>query len=193
MPNRKGQDTMGTSLINIEMGQGVVAPFGNDLQTSAMPSCLGIAFINKQRRMAGLFHYPAKAFSGERDEVRAIGATMVAMNIDFDPQEIYVTPAMSHRSAHAAQQEGSSPEDIKNLEYFLKKYFGFATITNLPASAFASVTTSDGNITFNTARLASSEFDVDKHVKSNMPQTTGVEVPRISPINEAGVVIFFTP
>jgi len=184
---------MGTSFVNIEMGQGVVVPFGNDLQTSAMPSCLGIAFINRQKRMAGLFHYPAKAFSGGREAVRAIAATMVAMNIDLEPEEIYFTPAMSHRSAFAAQQEGSSPQDIENLDYFLKKYFAFATLAKLPASAFAGVNTSDGTITFNTAPFASSELNVNEYVKSSMLRTNGVEVPRISPINEPGVEIYITP
>jgi hypothetical protein len=71
---------------------------------------------------------------------------------------------MSHRSACAAQQEGSSPQDMENLGCFLKKYFGLAAVVNLPASAFASVNTSDGTITFNTAPFASSKFDVNEHV-----------------------------
>ena len=116
----------------IEMGEGVVAPFGTPLSTSAMYSCVGVTFTN-QRKPYGLYHYPAKSLD---DYAKA---TMIEMIKEIQPQNIHLTPA-----AKTAPGMGSTDDDLDRVEIFLRSKCPDATIERLNPRSLASVGADDG-------------------------------------------------
>jgi hypothetical protein len=190
---------MPRAFVNIEMGQGVIAPFANDFATSQTLSCSGVAFVSPSRRMAGLFHYPAGAFlASEGAYVKRVARTMIAMSLNFDsgaafdPEEIYFTPGGGNKGSGGGLSLGSSVEDISKINYFLKKYFGYAALTVLPPTPAPSISTADGVAILNTPLFNNLEFDVNDYVRNNPPTYIEEEVSRFQLIDEPDAWIFST-
>jgi hypothetical protein len=141
---------------NIDMGFGVSAPFGVELRTTAIYSCIGIAFLNRTSRICGLYHYPAKAI---RDP--AVIGTILSMANGIKPDSIHLTPA---KGSFGAMAEGSSQQDIDAVVGALRTA-GYVQPVIEARHSSASICWEGGQPRMNRPTQASSPDDISALVK----------------------------
>lgn len=93
----------------LNMGEGIAGPDAVGAATTVIYSCMGIAFVNRERRFGRLYHYPSCAVQNGN----VIG-TIRQMANDIAPDEIVLTPAQSD-----GMTGGSSRDDIEDVRDLL--------------------------------------------------------------------------
>jgi hypothetical protein len=141
---------------NIDMGFGVSAPFGVELRTTVIFSCMGIAFLNKTSKICGLYHYPAKAI---RDP--AVIGTILSMANSIKPDAIHLTPA---KGSTGIMAEGSSQQDIDAVVAELRKA-GYVQPVIEARNSSASICWEGSQPRMNQPTRASSPQDISTLVK----------------------------
>ena len=112
-----------------DYGQGLAGAESVGHKTTALYSCMGIAFVNSAKRFGGLYHYPAETIKHE-----TVRGTITIMYNDIKPDLIYLTPA-----AKNPQGAGSSHADIVEVGTFLQVLHNNRPIEMQAPSAFASL------------------------------------------------------
>ena len=109
----------------LNMGEGVAGTDQIGAATTVIYSCMGIAFVNRQKRFGGLYHYP----SGSIGNANVIG-TIRQMANDIAPDEIVLTPAGAEGSVWR-----SSQDDIESVTEWLRFLCDNVTLAEARSSA----------------------------------------------------------
>lgn len=133
----------------LNMGEGVAGPSTIGAATTAIYSCMGIAFVNRKALFGGLYHYPSKCMGNLN-----VTSTIRQMFNDVKPDEIVLTPAQDTSGNGVF---GSSKGDISDVHEFLKDLGGKVTIAD--AGSLAVLTWQNDAPVFN--RLPDNQTVVD--------------------------------
>ena len=106
----------------LNMGEGVAGPSTIGAATTAIYSCMGIAFVNREALFGGLYHYPSNSMGNQH-----VTSTIRQMFNDLKPDEIVLTPA---QDASGNGVLGSSKGDISDVRKFLEDLGGKVTIAD---------------------------------------------------------------
>ncbi|MFT4542822.1 MAG: hypothetical protein ACI835_005291 [Planctomycetota bacterium] len=96
---------------DLNMGEGMAGPCPIALCTTAIFSCMGIAMVNSQSGMAGMYHYPANRASDEQ-----VCGTLRQMLNDIEPSLVVITPAAAIEGSYT----GSTPVDVAAIFAFIQ-------------------------------------------------------------------------
>jgi len=102
----------------LNMGEGIAGTDEIGAATTVIYTCMGVAFVNRKRRIGGLYHYPAKALGNPN-----VANTIRQMASDIGPDEIVLTPAGSMGFGGM----GSGEDDIEAMLDFLRTLSGKVT------------------------------------------------------------------
>ena len=144
----------------LNMGEGIAGPSNIGAATTVIYSCMGIAFVNRQKSFGGLYHYPAKSLDNKN-----VVSTIQQMFNDLQPDEIVLTPAQS-----TGPGMGSDVEDIDESIKFLKALGNQShKVTRANPRSLAVLTwTQNGTPVFNEVPGDQEERNVDQRYRSTM-------------------------
>lgn len=124
---------------NIQMGEGMSGSDDTGFGTSAMYSCIGVAFVNLATRKGGLYHYPANTLS---DNI--VWQTLRQMIDAIRPSSIVITPAQSFMLGG-----GSEASDVARLRNVLTDISAGAMIRVVQSGNSAQLLWNNGAPQFN--------------------------------------------
>lgn len=121
----------------LNMGEGVAGTDQIGASTTVLYTCMGITFVNRQKRFGGVYHYP----SGSMKNGNVVD-TIRQMANDIAPDEIVLTPAASD-----GMFGGSSRDDIEDVTDLLN--FLCHKVTQAEANFCARLYWTDSGPVFN--------------------------------------------
>ncbi len=144
----------------LHMGEGVSGSVDVGASTSALYSCIGIAFVNRQSGLGGLYHYPARTL--QYPDVRE---TIRQMINNIQPDEIVLTPA----SRAVGMGMGAGQDDIDLLAGVLGELSPGTVVRIALEGVAAQLFWANGNPVFN--RLPDGVEPSDEMVEPEMVQS----------------------
>lgn len=104
----------------LNMGEGIAGPSTIGAATTAIYSCMGVAFVNRKLHFGGLYHYPATSLNNMN-----VVFTMRQMFNDISPDEIVLTPAQDTTGTGTS---GSYGYDVDEMTEFLQGFGAKVTV-----------------------------------------------------------------